>query len=110
MTNPEIHELIHTTRPFLIALHGLLTISNFIQTSKLFHSLILKYSLTFFGMLLYIAGIIFISKCNYYTPSPADARNFDTGAIKTWFRVEIAVWISIIISNVTFLLLRSCIK
>ena len=108
--DPNIHGLIHSMRRFLIAMHSFLTISNFIQTSKLVHSLVLKYSLTFLGMMLYIAGIIFVSKCNYYTPMPFKATDFDTGAIGTWFRVEIAVWFSIIISNVTFLLLRSCIK
>jgi hypothetical protein len=103
----RIRELVHFMRPTLVGLHSLLTISNFIQTSKKVDSIILKCSLTFVGMMLYIAGIIFISKCNYYTPSPKEAINIDTGAITTWFRVEITVWFSIIVSNVVFLLLRS---
>ena len=97
-------------RPTLVGLHALLTISNFIQTSKKVDSIFLKCSLTFFSMMLYIAGIIFISKCNYYTPPPKEAINIDTGAITTWFRVEIMVWFSIIVSNVVFLLFRSVVK
>ena len=61
-------------------------------------------------MLLYIFVILVVAKLNYYTPTPYNSTNLDMGAVITWLRVEILVWFCIIISNMTFLAVRSCFK
>lgn len=69
-----------------------------------------KYLMSFGGIMCYIYAIVGIAKCNYYTPSPASSPNLTTGAVVTWFRVELLTWFGIIFSNMVFLLLRSCVK
>lgn len=69
-----------------------------------------KYLMSFAGMMGYIYAIIGIAKCNFYTPSPRESPNLTTGAVVTWFRVELLTWFGIILSNILFLLIRSMVK
>jgi len=69
-----------------------------------------KYGLSFAWMLLYIFVIIIVGKLNYYTPSPQNCPNLDCAAVTTWIRIELLAWLSIVVSNITFLAVRFCFK
>ena len=44
-------------------------------------------------MLLYVYLVIGVAYVNYYTPTPDESPNIATGAVVTWFRVEMyLVW------------------
>lgn len=80
------------------------------MTADRIKTLTTKYILSFVGMMLYIYLIIKVASCNYYTPTPNTSPNLVTGAVVTWFRVEMLTWFGLILSNMIFLLIRSCIK
>lgn len=94
----------------IIAVHlGLIFITLAQQMDRI-KTLTAKYIMSFAGMMVYIYAIIGIAKCNYYTPSPSESPNLTTGAVVTWFRVELLTWFGIIMSNLLFLFIRSMVK
>jgi hypothetical protein len=66
--------------------------------------------MAFTGMMLYVFVIIQVAWVNYKTPTPDNSANLATGAIVTWFRIELACWFGIVISNIMFMLLRGLFK
>jgi len=61
-------------------------------------------------MLIYVYLVISVSYINYMTPTPDDSPNIATGAVVTWFRIEIATWFGVVLSNMMFMFLRSMFK
>jgi len=70
----------------------------------------MKYLLSFAGMFLYVYLVISVCYVNYVTPPIPLAPNLPTGAVVTWFKIEIQAWIGILLSNITFMTLRFFIK
>jgi len=91
-------------------IHGILILVNILMHSSRLNAPILKYVFSFAGMLLYVYLVICVSYINYQTPTPDDSPNIATGAVVTWFRIEIATWFGVVISNMVFMLLRSLFK
>lgn len=97
-------------RVVIIAVHLLLIFVCLAMQQERIKSLTTKYMMSFFGMIAYIYAICGIATCNYYTPPPDKSPNLTTGAVVTWFRVEMLTWFGIIISNMLFLFIRSQVK
>jgi hypothetical protein len=98
------------TRIGICFLHALLMVINIIMHTPRFNAPTLKYILSFSGMLLYVYAIIQIAWINYETPTPDNSANLATGAIVTWFRIELCTWFGIVFSNTIFMFLRSIFK
>ena len=97
-------------RILICYIHGILILVNILMHSSRLNAPILKYIFSFAGMLLYVYLVICVSYINYQTPTPDDSPNIATGAVVTWFRIEIATWFGVVISNMVFMLLRSLFK
>lgn len=101
---------IEFTRVLICYIHGILILVNIMMHSSRLNAPILKYVFSFAGMLFYVYLVISVSYINYETPTPVDSPNIATGAVVTWFRIEIATWFSVVISNTVFMFLRSLFK
>ena len=97
-------------RILICYIHGILILVNILMHSSRLNAPILKYVFSFAGMLLYVYLVICVSYINYQTPTPDDSPNIATGAVVTWFRVEMCIWFGILASNITFMFLRSIFK
>ena len=98
------------TRVLIMCIHGVLIMVNILMHSTRLNAPILKYVFSFAGMLLYVYLVISVAYVNYYTPTPDASPNIATGAVVTWFRVEMCIWFGILCSNITFMFLRSIFK
>jgi hypothetical protein len=99
-----------TVRELLIILHGFLVITNFIMYSDKIRADGFKYTSTFAGMMFYQYIILSVAQLIFVLPRPELCRNIATASTVLWLRIELVVWFAIIISNVTYLFLRSQIK
>jgi len=70
----------------------------------------MKYLLSFTGMFLYVYLVISVCYENYVTPPISQSPNLATGAVVTWFKIEIQAWVGILLSNITFMALRFFLK
>ena len=104
---PKFAEVI---RIALIFLHALLMMVNILMQADRLNAPTLKYIMAFTGMMLYVYAIIQVAWVNYETPTPDNSANLATGAIVTWFRIELACWFGIVVSNIIFMLLRGLFK
>jgi hypothetical protein len=91
-------------------IHGILILVNILMHSTRCNAPTLKYIFSFAGMLIYVYLVISVSYINYMTPTPDDSPNIATGAVVTWFRIEIATWFGVVFSNMMFMFLRSMFK
>ena len=104
-------DIVQRCRVELVFVHAFLVISNFIMHAPRFTQQVLKYVMTFLGMLMYTYEILSLGLNNYLTPSPDDpSLNVATSAVVTWFRVEIFAWVGILFSNILFMAFRTQIK
>lgn len=101
---------INFTRTLMTVQHAFMTVVLiFVQIERInWHGT--KMALNFAGMLFSIYLLLKVADSNFRTPAPAYCKNLDTAAMVTWFRVELVLNFGIIISNMTFLFLRSLFK
>ena len=65
-----------------------------------------KYTLTFLGMFFYIYVILQVAVVAFKSPTPRFCQDLTTGAVSTWFLIEIWAFYGIIISNFIVLFMR----
>ena len=104
----EVNQLVLNCRRELIALHIILLATNIVTHSERFGSPVMKYLITFAGMLYYSYEILSVGLNNYITGTPSElSASIPNAATITWFRVELAAWLGCFLSNMIFMFIRS---
>lgn len=94
-------------RELLIGLHGYLVVVNFIMYSDKIKADGFKLISSCVGMMFYQYIILSVAQLIFLLPRPELCRNIATASTVIWLQIEMVVWFSIIISNITYLFLRS---
>lgn len=112
-TPAQVDEL-HFVRMFTIPfVHACLTIFNFVASSDKIPYDGVKQGLSFLGMIMYTYMILTASKCMIFYPYPLSDKSLDNAQMKAsylWLIIEQLVFISTLVSNVVFIMIRSCIR
>ena len=94
----------------MVFAHAFLMVSCWFNNSDRFKQKLLKYFLTFIGMLWYSFLVLSIGTNNYMTNPPDKQLNVANAAVITWGRIELYAWFGIVSSNILFMFLRSLMK
>lgn len=97
-------------RNYLLFMHALLTVVAFIAHNQSITNELLKSSLNFLGMFLYIYGVLQVSITSLEFPAERTVTNVNGLAIIIWFRIEFYMFTFILVSNALFLTIRGCTK
>lgn len=109
----EINTLNFTRMIVIPASHALLTIFCFISSSDRIPWEGLKQGLAFLGMVIYTVMILQASSAMIYYHYPLQPGQVDTQQMKAsylWLIIEQLVFVGLIVSNMTFLAIRSCVR
>lgn len=85
-------------------------VANFIQYHDKIKNEGIKHGCTFLAMMLYLLVVLLVGNAVFFMPRPKACRNLATGCVVMWLQIELMLWAGVILSNVLFLFLRSCIK
>ena len=97
-------------RNYLLFMHALLTVVAWIAHNHSITNELLKSSLNFLGMFLYIYGVLQVSITSLEFPAERFVTNVNGLAIIIWFRIEFYMFTYILVSNGIFLTIRGCTK
>lgn len=105
---------LHFVRLYMIPIvHGLLTIMTFVSQNEKIRWESLKMGFSFLGMVLYTIMILKVSTAMIYYHYPLSAGQDNSISMQTsflWLIIEQLVFIAMIISNMTFLMIRSFVR
>jgi hypothetical protein len=92
--------------------HGILCLINFLTGNPRLHLDGLKAFASFAGMIICVNNLALVSSCIWVLPQPFDWDTAGTGLKSTmiWFEVEVMVFIATLVSNGTFIILRTCMR
>ena len=88
----------------------MLTVVAFIAHNHSITNELLKSSLNFMGMFIYIYGVLQVSITSLEFPAERNVTESSGLAVITWFRIEFYMFTFILVSNAIFLTIRAITK